>query len=44
MTQKRVQVWNDVRNHADYGKFGEYTADDVKDMLEGVSPFLEEHL
>jgi hypothetical protein len=40
LTQKKIQVWIDVRNSADHGKFSEYTADDVKSMLRGVSEFL----
>jgi hypothetical protein len=44
LQHKQVQVWNDVRNNADHGNFGEYKADDVKNMLEGVSGFLSTYL
>jgi hypothetical protein len=39
-----VQVWNDIRNHADHGKFDEYKIDDVKEMLRGVTQFLSDYL
>ena len=41
LTQKKVQVWNDVRNHAAHGNFEEYDARDVGGMLEGVESLLE---
>jgi hypothetical protein len=44
LTQKKVQVWNDVRNHADHGEFDEYSASDVKDMLAGVTDFLDTYM
>jgi hypothetical protein len=44
LTQKKLQVWNDVRNNADHGNFDEYGIDDVKDMLKGVQDFLESYL
>jgi len=44
LTQKRIQVWSDIRNNADHGKFSEYTTDLVKEMLNGVRDFLEEYL
>ena len=44
LTQKKIQVWNDVRNNADHGKFSEYTSADVKDMLKGTRDFLEQYL
>lgn len=44
LTQKKVQVWNDIRNNADHGKFSEYKADDVNEMLKGVRDFLEQYL
>lgn len=40
LVQKKIQVWADVRNNADYGEFAEYVAADVKDMLSGVEQFL----
>ena len=41
LIQKKVQVWNDVRNHAAHGEFGEYDAEDVGGMLDGVKSLLE---
>jgi len=41
LTQKKVQVWNDIRNNADHGLFDEYNRDDVEDMIKGVQDFLE---
>ena len=44
LTQKKLQVWNDIRNNADHGHFDQYAAQDVKDMQKGVQDFLEHHL
>lgn len=44
LTQKKVQVWNDIRNSADHGKFDEYSAEDVASLLTGVNDFLANHL
>lgn len=44
LRQKKLQVWNDVRNNADHGKFSEYSKDDVKEMIKGVSDFLAQYL
>jgi len=44
LTQKRIQVWNEVRDNADHGNFAEYSKKLVKEMLNGVRNFLEEHL
>ena len=41
--QKQIQAWKAVRDPADHGKFGEYTADTVKYMLDGVQHFIAEH-
>ena len=43
LTQKELQVWNDIRNNADHGYFDQYTAQNVKDMHKGVRGFLEQH-
>ena len=43
LTQRKLEVWNTVRNKADHGYFNEYTAQDVKDMHKGVREFLEQH-
>ena len=44
LTQKNIQVWNDIRNNSDHGNFDEFKEDDVKNMLKGVQDFLEEYL
>jgi len=44
LTQKKIQVWKDIRDNADHGKFDEYNGDDVIDMLKGVQAFLEQYL
>jgi len=44
LTQKKIQVWNDIRNNSDHGKFEEFKEGDVRDMLSGVQKFLEEQL
>ncbi len=44
LMQKKIQVWNDIRNNADHGKFSEYSDQDVKGMLNGVGNFLALHL
>jgi hypothetical protein len=44
LVQKKLQVWTDVRNQADHGAFGEYTEQDVTDMVRGVNDFLSSHL
>ncbi len=44
LQRKQIQVWNDIRNNADHGHFGEYKADDVRDMLGGVQRFLSDYL
>ena len=42
-TQKQIQAWKAVRDPASHGKFGKYTANNVKYMLDGVQNFLDEH-
>jgi hypothetical protein len=44
LLQKRLQVWGEIRNNADHGKFSEYSKEDVREMLAGVSNFLSQHL
>jgi hypothetical protein len=44
LIQKQIQVWKDIRNSADHGKFNEYNSDQVRLMLEGVRKFLAEYL
>ena len=44
LIQKKVHVWNEIRNKADHAEFDKYTLDDVKEMLKGVRDFLGEYL
>lgn len=44
LVQRQVQTWKAVRDSADHGKFSEYKADDVKDVVNGVRRFLTEYL
>lgn len=41
---RKIQVWIDIRNSADHGRFNEYSEQDVREMYEGVSKFLSEYL
>lgn len=40
---KKLSLWIGIRNHADHGHFGQYSADDVRDMHSGVSTFLAQY-
>ncbi|MFZ0912084.1 MAG: hypothetical protein WBQ76_13190 [Candidatus Korobacteraceae bacterium] len=44
LVQKKVQVWNEVRNKADHGQFNEYLDADVREMLFGVQSLLSDCL
>ncbi len=44
LVQRNVEVWNEIRDNADHGKFSEYNADSVKDMCSGVRDFLGKYL
>lgn len=44
LTQRRLQPWITLRNHADHGEFDEYSAADVAEMIRYVRSFLEEYL
>lgn len=44
LDQKAVTTWLDLRNSAAHGKYGEYTDDQVKIMLQGVTEFLVRHV
>lgn len=44
LTQKKIQVWGDVRNNADHGHFDVYSVGDVEEMLHGVQSFLASSL
>ena len=44
LVQKQVEVWNEIRDNADHGKFSEYNADSVQEMYSDVRHFLGEYL
>ncbi len=44
LQQKQIQVWNEIRNNADHGKFDEYKTQDVSNMLKGARGFLANYL
>lgn len=44
LVRQQIQVWTTVRNKADHGQFDEYTMDDVKAMIAGVTGFLSSNL
>jgi hypothetical protein len=44
LVHKQVEVWNEIRDNADHGKFSEYNADSVQAMCSGVRSFLGDYL
>lgn len=44
LTQKRLTAIADIRNSAAHGKWEEFTAEDVGDMIKWVMSFIEAHL
>jgi hypothetical protein len=42
--QKQITAWAERRNKAAHGDWGEYSADDVRDMINGVNRFIAEYL
>ena len=44
LAQKKIHLWNDIRNNADHGHFDAYSPEDVADMVRGVANFLNDHL
>jgi hypothetical protein len=44
LVRKKIEVWNNIRNNADHGKFDVNSPQDIGQMLEGVRGFLAEHL
>ena len=44
LEQQQIKTWATIRNSAVHGMFNEYTADNVKYMLEGIQNFLAKHL
>jgi hypothetical protein len=43
LVRAQINTWRVIRNAADHAHFDEYTADDVKSMLNGVRAFLVVH-
>lgn len=43
IVQKQIHAWKAIRDHADHGKFDEYSADDVADLIKGVTRFVAEN-
>ncbi len=41
---RQISIWQAIRDSADHGKFEDYNAESVKDMLKGVRSFLAEYL
>jgi hypothetical protein len=44
LKQQQLQPLIRIRNHADHGEFGEYSADDVAGMIRDVGAFLADYL
>jgi len=44
LTQKRITAIADIRNSAAHGKWGDFTKEDVDDMINWVTNFTEIHL
>ena len=42
--QKKINIWNDIRNSAVHGLFENYSINDVDEMIKGVNDFLENYL
>lgn len=43
LVQKRITAIADIRNNAAHGNWDEFDADDVKDMIQWIAKFTEEH-
>ncbi len=44
LMQKKIQVWNDIRNNVAHGCFDQYTREDITKMLSEVCDFLASFL
>ncbi len=44
LVQRKVQVWTDVRNLADHGRFDEFSEEDVRDLIKGAQSLLADYL
>ena len=43
LTQKKITALADLRNKAARGRWNEFTATDVEQMISQVRPFMEDH-
>ena len=43
LKKRSIHAWKEIRDSAAHGKFDEYTKDDVKTMIDGISGFLSEY-
>ena len=43
-TRAQIDSWRHSRNAADHGNFGDYQADDIRRMVEGVRDLLARYL
>lgn len=41
---KQLRHFADIRNHAAHGRFGEFSVDDVRAMIDGINRFISEYL
>jgi hypothetical protein len=44
IVQKKVKVWEDIRNKADHAEFDEYTTSLVEEMRNGITQFLADFI
>jgi hypothetical protein len=40
---KQLRAWAEIRNHAAHGRFEEFTSEQVKAMVAGISMFLAQN-
>lgn len=43
LKRRSIHAWKEIRDNAAHGKFDEYTENDVKTMVDGISRFLSEY-
>ena len=43
LKKRSIHAWKEIRDSAAHGKFNEYTKNDVKTMVDGISGFLSEY-
>ena len=44
IVRKQVELWTAIRNHADHGRFSDYSLEDVKDTHRNIVDFLAKYL